>query len=106
MNDYQEWEDFDANESDSQISADEEKLLDELGLVGATRRRFLGQSIAGALGVFAVQLLAKEQAFAALARFARSRVRPQYGSGKRRQGRVENQRLNSNSRSGFADGSA
>lgn len=48
------------------LSADEEKLLDELGLVGATRREFLGQSAAVVLGTFAAQLLAQEEALAAL----------------------------------------
>src|SRR5215213_2729275 len=59
MNDKRLGEDF-------EINADEEKLLDQLGLVGEARRKFLGQSIAGGLGVFALQLLAKEQALAAL----------------------------------------
>lgn len=53
------------NES-QEISSDEEKLLDDLGLFGEARRKFLGQSIAGGLGIFALQLLAKEQALAAL----------------------------------------
>ncbi len=52
---------------DSQLSEDEEKLLDQLGLVGAARRRFIGQGLASALGVFALQLLAKENAIASLA---------------------------------------
>lgn len=55
------------DEGSPEVSADEEKLLDELGIVGAARRRFLGQSIAGGLGIFALQLLAKEKAIAALA---------------------------------------
>jgi xanthine dehydrogenase YagT iron-sulfur-binding subunit len=60
-------EDFSLNENDSQeISADEEKLLGELGLFGESRRQFLGQGIAGGLGVFALQLLLKEKALAAL----------------------------------------
>ncbi|MDQ3801496.1 MAG: 2Fe-2S iron-sulfur cluster-binding protein, partial [Acidobacteriota bacterium] len=61
-------EDLEINGNDSPegISADEEKLLDELGLFGDARRRFLGHSIAGGLGVFALQLLAKEKALAAL----------------------------------------
>ncbi len=54
-------------ESESQLSEDEEKLLDELGIVGATRREFLGQSMAAVLGTFAFQLLAQEEALAALA---------------------------------------
>jgi xanthine dehydrogenase YagT iron-sulfur-binding subunit len=61
-------EDFDMSENGSpeEISSDEEKLLDELGLFGEARRKFLGQSIVSGLGVFALQLLAKEQALAAL----------------------------------------
>ncbi|HEY0656871.1 MAG TPA: 2Fe-2S iron-sulfur cluster-binding protein [Pyrinomonadaceae bacterium] len=49
-----------------EISADEEKLLDELGLFGESRRQFLGRGIAGGLGVFALQLLLREKALAAL----------------------------------------
>ncbi len=67
MDDHQEPKDFSLTESDSRISADEEKLLDELGLFGAAHRQFLGRSIAGGLGIFALQLLAKEKAVAALA---------------------------------------
>lgn len=67
MDDHQERKDFSLTESDSQISADEEQLLDELELFGAARRQFLGQGIAGGLGIFALQLLAKEKAVAALA---------------------------------------
>ena len=44
------------------LSPDEERLLDELGILGAARRRFLGYSIAGGLGAFALQMLAKEGA--------------------------------------------
>ena len=65
--DDQERQDFALIESDAQLSADEEKLLDELGVFGATRREFLGQSMAALLGTFAFQLLAKEKALAALA---------------------------------------
>ena len=54
-------------EGDSQLSEDEEKLLDELGLYGVTRREFLGQSAAVVLGTFAFQLLAQEEALAQLA---------------------------------------
>lgn len=49
-----------------ELSEDEEKLLDELGLTGSTRREFLGRTVSGALGIFALQLLAKEKALAAL----------------------------------------
>ncbi|HLM03514.1 MAG TPA: 2Fe-2S iron-sulfur cluster-binding protein [Pyrinomonadaceae bacterium] len=67
MDNKQEPEDFSLNNSDSpEISADEEKLLDQLGLFGEARRTFLGQGIGGGLGIFALQLLAKEQALAAL----------------------------------------
>lgn len=61
-------EDFDitGNDSPAEISPDEEKLLDELGIFGESRRKFLGQSLAVGLGAFALQLLAKEQAIAAL----------------------------------------
>jgi xanthine dehydrogenase YagT iron-sulfur-binding subunit len=52
--------------NDWEPSEDEEKLLDELGIHGSARRKFLGQSIAGGLGIFALQLLVKEKALAAL----------------------------------------
>lgn len=52
--------------SETEISADEQKLLDDLGLFGEARRNFLGQSITAGLGIFALQLLAKEKALAAL----------------------------------------
>jgi xanthine dehydrogenase YagT iron-sulfur-binding subunit len=47
------------------LTADEERLLDELGIRGAARRRFLGQLGAGGLGVLAWQLLAHERALGA-----------------------------------------
>jgi xanthine dehydrogenase YagT iron-sulfur-binding subunit len=53
-------------ESAPELSEDEEKLLDDLGIYGVTRREFLGTSMAAALGAFAFQLLAQEQALAAL----------------------------------------
>jgi xanthine dehydrogenase YagT iron-sulfur-binding subunit len=61
-------EDLEIGENDSpeEISSDEEKLLDELGLFGESRRQFLGQGIGGGLGIFAFQLLAKEKAIASL----------------------------------------
>jgi len=52
--------------NDFELSEDEEKLLDDLGLTGSTRREFLGRTVGGALGVFALQLLAKEKALAAI----------------------------------------
>jgi xanthine dehydrogenase YagT iron-sulfur-binding subunit len=53
-----------------ELSADEEALLNEMPTlteVGQARRTFLGQTLAGGLGVFALMLLEQEQAFAALA---------------------------------------
>jgi xanthine dehydrogenase YagT iron-sulfur-binding subunit len=68
MDDKRLGEDLEIGETDDsqEISSDEEKLLDQLGLFGEARRKFLGQSIGGGLGIFALQLLAKEQALAAL----------------------------------------
>lgn len=61
-------EDFSLNDNDApdEVSADEAKLLDALGLFGESRRQFLGQSLGGGLGIFALQLLAKEKALAAM----------------------------------------
>ncbi len=56
--------------SGPELSADEEALLKEmptLGDVGQARRTFLGQTIAGGMGLFALMLLEKEEALAALA---------------------------------------
>jgi xanthine dehydrogenase YagT iron-sulfur-binding subunit len=66
MDDDQERLDFALTENDVQLSADEEKLLDELGVFGATRREFLGQCMAAVLGTFAYQLLTTERSLAAL----------------------------------------
>ena len=51
--------------NDWELSEDEEKLLNEMGLTGSSRREFLGKTVGGALGIFALQLLAKEKALAA-----------------------------------------
>jgi xanthine dehydrogenase YagT iron-sulfur-binding subunit len=48
------------------MTADEERLLDDLGVFGDARRKFLGQAAAMGLGAFALNLLAEEQAFAAI----------------------------------------
>ncbi len=51
------------------LTEDEKALLEEMPAltgVGPTRRAFLGQTIAGGLGFFALDLLALEQALAAL----------------------------------------
>jgi xanthine dehydrogenase YagT iron-sulfur-binding subunit len=53
-----------------ELSADEEALLNEMPTltdVGQARRTFLGQTLVGGLGVFALMLLEQEQALAALA---------------------------------------
>ncbi len=52
------------------LTADEEALLKEMPTltdVGQARRTFLGQTIGGGMGLFALMLLEKEQALAALA---------------------------------------
>ena len=62
-------DDFDET-SGPELSADEEALLKELPAltdVGHARRTFLGQTVAGGLGVFALMLLEQERAVAALA---------------------------------------
>ncbi|HYH06851.1 MAG TPA: 2Fe-2S iron-sulfur cluster-binding protein [Thermoanaerobaculia bacterium] len=55
--------------SEVELSEDEKALLEEMPAltgVGHTRRAFLGTSIAGGLGFFALDLLAREEALAAL----------------------------------------
>src|SRR5688500_6462010 len=62
-------DDFDEN-SEPELTADEEALLEEMPTltgVGQARRTFLEQTLAGSLGAFAVMLLEKEKALAALA---------------------------------------
>ncbi len=61
-------DDFDET-SPPELTEDEEALLEEmpeLAGLGETRRSFLGQTIAGGLGIFALELLAHEEALAAL----------------------------------------
>jgi xanthine dehydrogenase YagT iron-sulfur-binding subunit len=56
-------------ELNEELSADEKILLSdfqELTELGDKRRKFLGQAAAGGIGIFALQLLAREQALAAL----------------------------------------
>jgi len=55
-----------AKDEDRQILADEERLLDELGVFGEARRRFLGQVSSAGLSVLALQTLAEQNAFAAV----------------------------------------
>src|SRR5829696_9457126 len=55
--------------SGPELTADEEALVNELPTltdVGQGRRTFLGQTITGSVGLFALMLLEKEQALAAL----------------------------------------
>jgi xanthine dehydrogenase YagT iron-sulfur-binding subunit len=62
-------DDFD-DTSGPELTADEEALLKEMPTltdVGQARRTFLGQTIAGGMGLFGLMLLEKEQALAALA---------------------------------------
>jgi xanthine dehydrogenase YagT iron-sulfur-binding subunit len=62
-------DDFDES-SEPDLTSDEEALLKELPDltgVGQARRTFLGQTIAGGLGAFALMLLEHEKALAALA---------------------------------------
>src|SRR5918998_392360 len=61
-------DDFD-DSSGPELTPDEEALLKEMPTltdVGQARRTFLGQTIAGGMGLFALMLLEKEQALAAL----------------------------------------
>jgi xanthine dehydrogenase YagT iron-sulfur-binding subunit len=56
--------------SGAELTADEEALLKEMPTltdVGQARRTFLGQTLSGSLGTFALMLMEKEQALAALA---------------------------------------
>jgi xanthine dehydrogenase YagT iron-sulfur-binding subunit len=62
-------DDFD-DTSEPELTADEEALLKEMPTltdVGQARRTFMGQTLAGGLGAFALMLLEKESALAALA---------------------------------------
>jgi xanthine dehydrogenase YagT iron-sulfur-binding subunit len=55
--------------SEPELTADEEALVKEMPAltdVGQARRTFLGQTLTGSLGLFALMLLEKEQAMAAL----------------------------------------
>lgn len=52
------------DEQEIQMTADEERLLDELGIFGESRRKFLGQVSAAGLAAIAFQLLADQKALA------------------------------------------
>jgi len=67
MND--EFDDRDEESSPAELTADERALLDDMPAledVGASRRAFLGQTVAGGLGLFALDLLALESRLAAM----------------------------------------
>jgi xanthine dehydrogenase YagT iron-sulfur-binding subunit len=51
--------------SEEKMSEDEERLLDELGIFGESRRRFLGQVSAAGVSLLALQIFAEQNAFAA-----------------------------------------
>lgn len=61
------------------LNSDEERILDELGIHGAERRKFLGQSLSGVIGLFAFQLLAREQALGSVTPSAEALYAPQIG---------------------------
>jgi xanthine dehydrogenase YagT iron-sulfur-binding subunit len=61
--------DYSDETSGPELTADEEALLKEMPTltdIGQARRTFLGQTLTGSLGLFALMLLEKEQALAAL----------------------------------------
>ncbi len=60
-----------------ELTEDEEKLLDELGLYGDSRRKFLGQVGAAGFGMLALQVLANQEAFAAGGVFENIDVKPE-----------------------------
>jgi xanthine dehydrogenase YagT iron-sulfur-binding subunit len=51
--------------AEERMTADEERLLDELGLFGESRRQFLGQMASAGVGIVAMQRLAGQSIFAA-----------------------------------------
>ncbi len=62
------WDDLvtaDAPLSETELTEDEVKILDELGLHGESRRKFLGQVGASAFGILALQVMANQEALAA-----------------------------------------
>ncbi|CAN5391317.1 aldehyde dehydrogenase iron-sulfur subunit [soil metagenome] len=66
MNEKQDEKNYDVPETDRKMSADEEELLDELGIFGESRRRFLGQVSAAGLSIAAIGALAEQNAFSAV----------------------------------------
>ena len=49
---------------DEKLTEDEERLLDELGIFGESRRRFLGQAAGVGLGAIVLEVLAEQKALA------------------------------------------
>lgn len=60
-----------------ELTEDEEKLLDELGIFGASRRKFLGQVGAAGFGMLALQVLANQETLAAEGVFENINVKPE-----------------------------
>ncbi|RYG63095.1 ferredoxin, partial [bacterium] len=52
---------LDHDNVESELTDDEEKLLEDLGIFGSTRRQFLGLGMAAVVGSFAYELLVKEE---------------------------------------------
>ena len=50
--------------AERQMTADEEALLDELGIFGESRRKFLGQITGAGIGALVLQILAEQHALA------------------------------------------
>ncbi|MDH3493981.1 MAG: 2Fe-2S iron-sulfur cluster-binding protein [Acidobacteriota bacterium] len=61
---------FDERPCANAMSDDEEQLLEELGLYGESRRRFLGQVGTAGFSLLALQILAEQEALAATGRMA------------------------------------
>jgi len=62
------WDDMVIDEapcSEEDLTEDEEKILDELGIHGDSRRKFLGQVGASAFGMLALQVIANQETLAA-----------------------------------------
>lgn len=62
-------DDFDETSESPELTVDEEALVKEMPAltdIGQARRTFLGQTITGGMGLFALMLLEKEQALAAV----------------------------------------
>ncbi len=77
------WDDLvhvDSCPSENELSLDEEQILDELGIHGESRRKFLGQVGTSALGVIALQVLANQDVIAKTPRLSSTNKVP-FGDG-------------------------